>query len=142
MGKFIVKICSEDRNGENIFLEYKIEAVNSKIAAEKAINNFYKTYWTNTEHKKEEIGEEMEIFKNNLKELREKTKLKFIPNEQIIIQEYENSLRNKLGAFDLSVREFENLLLDDKIDYLDKIGCKLSYFDYPLITGFTKINLK
>jgi elongation factor P hydroxylase len=141
MKTYVVKLDSQDENGDSQFIEMEVKEASKDLALIKAINYFYKEYWTNTEWKKEELEKEMVSFKKKINDLSDSVFLKRLPNKHVIINEYESDLRRYLGATDKSLEEFSKLQLNAKIDYLYDIGCNLRYFVYPKKTKFEKLTI-
>jgi hypothetical protein len=138
---YVVKLSAKDRNGDYQFVNIEVKSINEEIAINKAVNYYYKKYWSNTEWRKEEFEKEMVSFKKKLEELNDSVFLKMIPNKDIIINEYESELRQNLGATDKSIEEFSKMALYLKISYLSEIGCELSYFAYPKKSKFESVSI-
>jgi hypothetical protein len=138
---YVVKLSAKDRNEDYQFVNIEVKSINEEIAINKAVNYYYKEYWSNTEWRKEEFEKEMVSFKKKLEELNDSVFLKMIPNKDIIINEYESELRQNLGATDKSIEEFSKMALYLKISYLSEIGCELSYFAYPKKSKFESVSI-
>ena len=140
---YIVNLYSKslDKQESDIqLIELEIDAVNEFVAANKAIDYYYREKWSNAEWRKDEFELEMKSFNAKIKEFSKNTLLGFIPNTDIIINEYQSFLRKHLGSSDKSISEFNSLdNISSKIDYLYEIGCDLQYFVYPKKTKFEKI---
>jgi hypothetical protein len=138
---YIVSLSSKDKNEEYQFLHIKVETNDRNMAIHKAINYFYETCWSNVEWKKDEIELELTKFKENLNQLALSSELKYIPNKNGIIHDYERELRGKFGAVDKSISEFENMDISSKLEYLYDIGCDLEYFVYPNNSKFEQASI-
>lgn len=139
---YIVKIKVSQKNNDTEsethyngydyhLLDFRVKVNNELTATAKAIDFYYLKYWTNTNWRADELNSEMEKFKKHLEELEEKTRLKNIPNSDVVIKEYEKSLRQELDCSDIPYGDFVEASIYDKLAYLSEVGCDLEYFAYP-----------
>lgn len=143
---YIVKLSAKDENLDVHLLDIELSALDEESAIKKAIDYYYETHWTNTEWRKDEVEFEVEYLKKKLllleKDIGSRIKKNIhIPIKDKIIANYEKELREFLGCFDKSLKEFSELPVGDKIDYLFDIGCDLSYFVYLKGSEFEKISI-
>lgn len=143
---YIVKLSAKDRNMDVHLLDIELSALDEESAIKKVIDYYYETYWTNAEWRKDEFEFEVKYLKNKLYLLeknissRIKNNIK-IPFKDKIMSIYEKELRESLGCYDKSLKEFSKLSIFDKINYLSDIGCDLSYFVYLKRSKFKKISI-
>lgn len=138
---YVVKLSSLDRNGDYQYLTIELKSLNEDSALNKAIDYYYKEYWSNCEWRKDEFEIEVRSFINKIDKLSDEVLLKHIPNKDIIINEYKSLLRQELGSTDKTLEEFNRLSINGKISYLFDIGCELSYFVFPKSSKFEKVKI-
>lgn len=138
-----VSLSARDGNDDYQYLTIEVDGESEYVALNKAINYYYETYWSNSEWRKDEFLNEINLLKSNLLSLSNGLTLKNSIDIDRIVNDYASDLRNYYGCTDLSVEEFSHISISNKIDYLSEIGCELAYIIYPKkITKFEKIILK
>ena len=141
---YIVKICVKTFNNQekskmiynNIdyhLIEIETNQTNEEMAAKMAIDYYYKTYWTNTEWRKEEFEKELKNIKSSIKPKYYKE----------LKEQFEYLIRKDLNCTDKSIQDFESMDLYYKITYLESLGCNLAFFVMPkkLVNKFEKVKI-
>lgn len=138
--KFIVLlscITTDSKEPDIQDLKLEIESTNCDSAINKAINHYYEKYWTNSNNNKELYEDKIKSFKSKLDVLKSQFKLEDT-NLNILLKEYSTNLRQEIGGTDISVEEFNDLNISNKISYLYEIGLDLNYYCYSKNTKFIK----
>jgi hypothetical protein len=138
---YLVILSSKSADSDYQVFNIEVEANSDEEAVCSSVDWYYQTNWSNAEWNNHEFKTEMINFRNKMDYLSKDTLLTYVPNMDVIIWEYEKQLRLKLGCTDKSFADFKSLYLVDKIDYLNDIGCSLTYAIYPKKESVKKVKL-
>ena len=135
MKTFIVKLCSKsvgseyDSDADYLTIDFEISAESDYDAANKAINYFNATYWSQATDNADKIKSDFNKLKSVLGGLPNDLKC-FKELESVILNEYKRILR-KYYEVDITIEEFNKMCISEKLDYLYQTGCELDYIVYP-----------